>query len=64
LWTQHRAANPERLHQPDGRNAVAFRRETLDRPAAQARPPQGGGRDKPRSTVAALRPSASTMATG
>ena len=38
LWTQHRAANPERLHQPDGRNAVAFRRETLDRPRRAGRP--------------------------
>ena len=45
LWTQHRAANPERLHQPDGRNAVAFRRETLDRPR-RAGPPAAGRRSR------------------
>jgi len=57
-------ANPERLHQPDGRNAIAVRPQRSTAPAAQARPPQGGGRENKRSTVAALRPSASTMATG
>jgi hypothetical protein len=42
-YAQHRVANPKRLHQPDGRNAVAFRRETLGASAAlaaHARPPQ------------------------
>ena len=49
-----RAAYPERLRQRGSRNAVAFRREMLDRPTAQARPPQGGGRDNQRFGSTAL----------
>ena len=54
LYAQHRVGNTKRLHQPDGRNARRPPPPTLDRPAAQARPPQGGGRNNQRFGATAL----------
>jgi hypothetical protein len=59
-----RAANPEPLHRHDGRNAIAFRRETLDRPRRAGPPATGEAVARTSASPSPLCPSASTMVTG